>query len=85
MKRALLLALLTLAGCTVVDVRKPDGTRIYGWSFCQDMAIGKLTFAKGPSTRPGGGQQETFTMEGYDQKARLEAINKALDLLGAMP
>jgi hypothetical protein len=74
-------AAVCLSGCTAVVVQKPDGTRVYGYSLFQDMSIPKLTFHRGtattqPATMPAG---ETFTMEGYDQKARLDLLNKLAD------
>jgi hypothetical protein len=72
-------ALLTAGGCTEVTVTKPDGTRVFGRSLFQDLAIGELEFERTSSTtRPA---HESFRLKGFDQKARLDVINKALDKL----
>jgi hypothetical protein len=75
-----ILALWALSGCTSITVTKPDGTRIVGNSLFQDIAIPRMSFA---ATRPTSGPaSEQFSIEGYDQKARLEVFSKMLDLMG---
>lgn len=80
-------AVLLLNGCTAVVVEKPDGTRIRGISLFQDMTIPRMTFHKGPATTqpttmPSG---ETFQLEGFDQKARLELLQKLADKIPPIP
>ena len=83
MKKVLPFLIMALAGCTSFTIVKPDGTRICGGSFLNDINIPQMTFS---TTRPttGPSSSETFTLSA-SQAARLEAVNKALDLLGKIP